>query len=239
MSNLTARLAIDASTPVCTVALLYKGEVYSKWNKGVGIHSEAVFEFTQSVLKEAAISFAEIDEIVITLGPGSYTGLRIAASAVKGMVFGTDISVIGVQTMAFFAKAARSLNPNIKRFHAVIDARRTHLYHQLFSFDGDVITEVLPMEIRELKEIESLIVNGDAIGGTGLQRLELASNKQNLTILEDSQLIKADYLVNTREEDFASNLFISRLNPAIFEPIYYTSGFAQVHQPKPVTNVNL
>jgi tRNA threonylcarbamoyl adenosine modification protein YeaZ len=232
MIEFQKRLAIDCSTPICTVALKNGDAFYTRWTKGVGVHSESTFLFTKAVLEEANLSFDEINEILITTGPGSYTGLRIAASAVKGLLFGTDIPLIGVQTLAFFAFAAFSIQPDLTRFHAIIDARRTHLYHQIFEKKSNKITAVNEMEIRELSEIESLLQSGDSVGGTGSNRLNLQALNFPVHVFEEEDLIRAEFLAQISDSSFESDVFISRLNPAFFEPNYYTSGYAQVHQPK-------
>ncbi len=232
MIEVQNRLAIDCSTPVCTVALKKGSQTCFRWTKGVGVHSESTFLFIKEVLQEANVSFNELHEVVITIGPGSYTGLRIASSAVKGLLFGTDISLTGVQTLAFFAFAAFSIQPDLSRFHAVIDARRTHLYHQIFEKKYGKITAVNEMEIRELSKIQSLIKHGDGVGGTGMNRLNFSETGISPHLFNEEILIRAEYLTSMSESVFESDRFISPLNPALFEPNYYTSGYAQVHQPK-------
>lgn len=226
------RLAIDCSTPVCTVALKKDGKTFFRWIKGVGVHSESTFLFIKEVLQEAELSLDEVHEVIITIGPGSYTGLRIASSAVKGLLFGTDILLTGVQTLAFFAFAAYSVQPELTRFHAVIDARRTHLYHQIFEKKDGKIVAVNEMEIRELAKIQSFIKDGDGVGGTGMNRLNISETGISTHLINEEVLIRAEYLASISESVFESDRFISPLNPALFEPNYYTSGYAQVHQPK-------
>ena len=88
------RLAIDASTPVCDIALLHEEseKEFVLWEEGRGIHSDRLFEGIQELTKLAGISVQDVDEWITTGGPGSYTGLRIAASALKGIIYITNFS---------------------------------------------------------------------------------------------------------------------------------------------------
>lgn len=228
------RLAIDASTPVCCVGLVLDSnpKSFSRWEKGQGVHSSRLFEQINEVLAEAGITLNQVDEFVISSGPGSYTGLRIAASALKGILYATSKQITAVQTLAFFASAILEIYPKAKRIHAVIDARRTHLYHQLFEFENGVLTSHNKLEIRDLEEINNLIKPEDFIGGTGFERLDSERlQKLKCTLVDERETINPSYLAlfSTKNESWKS--FYSKVTPALFEPNYYTYGQAQVHQP--------
>lgn len=161
-------LAIDTATPACSIALTTKDGVLLREASGQGIHSEAVFTFTKEVLDEAEISISEISAVLLPEGPGSYTGLRIASSAVKGMLFGLDIPVVAINTLACMAWPYRNHQGAI---HAVLDARRSHLYHQEFSGFEKVLAPKNAVTIRDLGGFEQLVSENDIITGTGLERL--------------------------------------------------------------------
>ena len=123
-------LAYETSTNICSVAFQNaEGEVFEKRIQGRSVHSDNLFLFTQQLTKEHDFKIEDLDAVLVSNGPGSYTGLRIAASAIKGIVFGKDVNLFACNTLASFAMAKEN---NSRAIHSIIDARRTHVYHQAF-----------------------------------------------------------------------------------------------------------
>ncbi|MFP8488941.1 tRNA (adenosine(37)-N6)-threonylcarbamoyltransferase complex dimerization subunit type 1 TsaB [Gracilimonas sp. Q87] len=208
-------LAIETATEICSVCYQDEnGEVHEKRTERKGSHSELIFIFIREMMREQKLNIKELDAVLVSTGPGSYTGLRIAASAVKGLLFGLEISVYAGNTLAGFAQKAGA-----GKIHAVINARRKHLYHQSFRKNGDVkaISESL---IMELKEIESKLQQGDLIIGTGIDRLNEESLK-NINII-DSTTISAKGLINLFNSG-AKDEFFSKTTPEELESNYLTS----------------
>jgi tRNA threonylcarbamoyl adenosine modification protein YeaZ len=125
-------LAIETATNICSVCFQDEtGEVHEKRTERKGSHSELLFLFVKELKTEHSFEFSDLDAVLVSTGPGSYTGLRIAASAVKGMFFGLDVAIYAGNTLAGFAQSLEK-----GTVHAVINARRKHLYHQQFKKDG-------------------------------------------------------------------------------------------------------
>lgn len=230
MSNI---LAFDTATKVCTAALRTgDGAVTERWDQGSGIHSEKLFLFVRDLLDSSKISMADVDTLLFTTGPGSYTGLRIGTSAMKGFAFGNDFAVYGINTMAFFAESACRTEMSIRRVHAVIDARRSHLYHQLYSIDNGITPET-EVTVREIESLGSIIADGDAIIGTGIGRVpDVFLDK--LRVLE-TQNIRAGSLISLfdryeNNEGSVMDMVIKKVAPERFEPYYYGPGFAPANQ---------
>lgn len=121
-------LAFETATNICSVSFQDDGgEIHEKRTERKGSHSELLFLYVRELMKEHDFSIADLDAALVSTGPGSYTGLRIAASAVKGMLFGLNVDVYAGNTLAGFAQSAGE-----GTVHAVINARRKHLYHQKF-----------------------------------------------------------------------------------------------------------
>ena len=77
-------LAYETSTQVCSVAFLNnEGEIFQKRITGRSVHSDHVFLFTEELINEHAFNIGDLEAVLVSNGPGSYTGLRIAASAIK------------------------------------------------------------------------------------------------------------------------------------------------------------
>ncbi|WP_428236349.1 tRNA (adenosine(37)-N6)-threonylcarbamoyltransferase complex dimerization subunit type 1 TsaB [Gracilimonas sp.] len=168
-------LAFETATNICSVSFQDDGgEIHEKRTERKGSHSELLFLYVRELMKEHDFSIADLDAVLVSTGPGSYTGLRIAASAVKGMLFGLNVDVYAGNTLAGFAQSAGD-----GTVQAVINARRKHLYHQKFEVAGE-LSAVSGSEILELTEIEPMLNPGEKIIGTGIDRL----NKDKLEGLE-------------------------------------------------------
>lgn len=126
-----------------------------------GTHSEALFRFIEELLGAASLRIQDIDALAISAGPGSYTGLRIGASAVKGLLFGMDTPVYAIDTLQAITAMARCKHPDA-RIHAMIDARRQHAY---------ALSPGGASELIELSELAKKLRPGDVVAGTGAHRL--------------------------------------------------------------------
>ena len=164
-------LSIDGSTPICTVALRVGDVDFERIEIGMGIHSSAIFSQINELLAEAGIKFNDIDAIVIGIGPGSYTGLRVVASSIKGMLFNNSIPLFGINSLAGFAACSRK-DPS-GQIHSIIDARRNHLYYQSFNLntEGGMTSTARPALI-EIPDLYKKLEPGDALIGTGIERLD-------------------------------------------------------------------
>ncbi len=192
-------LAIETSTNICSVSFQNnKGEIFEKRTERKGSHSELLFIFIRELMEEHNFKMEDLDTVLVSSGPGSYTGLRIAASAVKGMFFGIEVSIFAGNTLAGFAQAAEE-----GTVHAVINARRKHLYHQQFTKGEQLIAET-ESRILELNTINECLEQGDQIIGTGINRLN--EEKLDKTIILDESNISADRLIHlfnsTSKDDF-------------------------------------
>ncbi len=211
-------LAYETATNVCSVSFQDKdGGVTEKRIQGRGVHSDHVFLFTQELMNEYNFKIADLDAVLVSNGPGSYTGLRIAASAIKGILFGTDVPLYAANTLASFAMGVEE---RIGIIHSIIDARRTHVYHQAFSSKDGLISKSEP-DIIEISEFEDFIQDGDTIIGTGINRLDKESlSKAELfdeTSISASSLIKLYQVPNFLD-------FCVKTSPEELNPNYISSG---------------
>lgn len=215
-------LAIETATDICSVALQNdEGEIFEKRTEARGSHSEKLFGFIRELMEEHQFKIEDLSAILISEGPGSYTGLRIAASGVKGLLFGSDVPLYGVSTLASFAIAALAQHQNAQRIHAVIDAKRVHLYHQLFEVNNQQVQVATAVDVIPIESVEQMIQPNDIIIGTGLERLD-ESIIQKARYL-DSRLISAESLFSFYQQS-ESPAFIKEISPEQFDPKYYSSG---------------
>jgi tRNA threonylcarbamoyl adenosine modification protein YeaZ len=209
-------LAIETSTQICSVCYQDEnGVIQEKRTERKGSHSELLFIFIRELMQEHGFKISDLNAVLVSIGPGSYTGLRIAASAVKGLLFGQDINVYAGNTLAGFAQMAGK-----GRIHAVINARRKHLYHQLFEKNGG-IQPISEPKILELKEIEANLESGDQMIGTGIDRLN-EDLVNSLNILSPTS-ISAKGLIELFHSG-SKDEFFSKTTPEDLESNYLTSS---------------
>lgn len=123
-------LGIESSAVSAGAALLKDGKVISETYLNVGLtHSETLLQLVDSCLKNASIDIGAVDAVAVTCGPGSFTGVRIGISVVKGLSFGTEIPVYGVSTLEALACCAEIEGYLIV---PVMDARCRQVYTARF-----------------------------------------------------------------------------------------------------------
>ncbi len=117
-------------------------------------HSQTLLPMAEDMLKNAGLSFADVDALAVAVGPGSFTGVRIGVAAVKGLAFAADLPCVPVSTLEGMAYRFAGL-PMTCDIVAVMDARRRQVYTALFSLDNGVLTRVTPDEALSLDTLAS------------------------------------------------------------------------------------
>jgi tRNA threonylcarbamoyladenosine biosynthesis protein TsaB len=211
-------LSIESSTAQCSVALRVQSQSYERKVNAIGTHSSAIFTQIQDVLSEAGINLSDVNSVIVGRGPGSYTGLRVAVSAVKGLLFGRDVEFYSANTLASFAACIPASQSKI-RVHSIIDARRKHLYWQPFYCSIDSIIPENEPVIIEIEVFYDKIGSGDMIIGTGIERLDESRLKQ-VSVLPIDQTSAIGLI---RLMDIADKSLIHLEDIREFEPNYITS----------------
>jgi tRNA threonylcarbamoyl adenosine modification protein YeaZ len=160
-------LAIDTALEACSAAVLdldRGGIVASETMPMARGHAEAVMPLIARVMDQADIAFAALDRIAVTVGPGSFTGLRVGLSAARGIALASGKPAIGLTTLAGFA-APLIAEDDQSAIVAAIDARHDHVYLQVFGVGGKTI---VPPRIASLQEAVRLAAAAPArIVGSG------------------------------------------------------------------------
>jgi len=167
-------LSIDTATPCSSVALTRgtrkDGNVLASLSLGSRVtHSRRLLTIIDYLMSETEVDWASVEAVVVSLGPGSFTGLRIGMSTAKGLVFGADRVLVGVSTLDGLAsKCAPS--PWIC---SVLDARKNEVYAAFYRTDADGLTVPVgaPMVISPEKLAESItepvVMVGDGVNVYG------------------------------------------------------------------------
>ena len=147
-------LAIDTSMTACSAALLRVGarEAIQRHEPMTRGHAEAIFPMIEAVMAEAACGYEDLEKIAVTLGPGSFTGVRAGVAAARGLALAAKRPVVGVgsfEVMAHGACRQLSTDPRKGGFAVVHDARRGEVYTQQFDADGGVLSEPRALSVED------------------------------------------------------------------------------------------
>jgi tRNA threonylcarbamoyladenosine biosynthesis protein TsaB len=131
-------LAIDTALAACSAAVLNTDidEIVASESLAMTRgHAEAIIPLIARVMSAAKLDFTDIERIAVTVGPGSFTGLRVGISAARGISLATAKPAVGLTTLAVFA-APHIAKDDTLPVAAVIDARHGHVYMQVFGRGG-------------------------------------------------------------------------------------------------------
>jgi tRNA threonylcarbamoyladenosine biosynthesis protein TsaB len=139
---MTARiLAVEASSAACSAALAMDGSLRVRFEVAPRAHAARLLPMVEALLAEAGIGLAGLDALAFGRGPGSFTGLRIAAGLVQGLAFGADRPVVPVSSLAALAQAAEA-----QRVVAAFDARMAEVYLGAYRRGPDGLVQPLGEE---------------------------------------------------------------------------------------------
>ena len=144
-------LALDSSASPASAALLEDGRILSEFYMNTKqTHSQTLMPMVESVLRLAERTLGDVDRIAVSAGPGSFTGVRIGVSCVKGMAMARNIPCAGVSTLRAMAENARGMEGIVC---AVMDARCGQVYNAMFRVSGGTIERLCPDRALAIAEL--------------------------------------------------------------------------------------
>ncbi|MBU1191175.1 MAG: tRNA (adenosine(37)-N6)-threonylcarbamoyltransferase complex dimerization subunit type 1 TsaB [Gammaproteobacteria bacterium] len=152
-------LAVDTATEACSAALLIGDSLLERYEVAPRAHARLLLPMLDSLLAEAGVKLTDLDAIAFGRGPGSFTGVRIAASVVQGLAFGADLPVLPVSTLAALARAALQTT-DATHVLAAIDARMEEIYWA--SYQRDARGEPKALSEEQVTAAQDLVIAGDA-----------------------------------------------------------------------------
>lgn len=147
-------LALESSAKAASVALMEDENLIAQYSQCSGLtHSRTLLPMLEDMLKNTEKKIADVDLIAVAHGPGSFTGIRIGVSTVKGLAWAAQKSCVGVSTLEAMAWHGASSGGLIC---PVMDARSSQVYNALFEIDDDArpkrLTEDRAISLSELAQ---------------------------------------------------------------------------------------
>ena len=144
-------LAIDTASTLCAACVTDTGtgEVLGRAVIHIGKgHAEALMGIIAEAMAEAGVGYKGLGSIAVSIGPGSFTGIRVGVSAARGLALALKIPAVGVTTLAAMAEEARDRHPD-RRILVAIDAKRGELYVEDHEADGRLVAGPMIVAVEE------------------------------------------------------------------------------------------
>jgi len=217
-------LALETATSSCSVALLFDGQVIALQELNErNIHASHITIFVEQVLAEAGKKISDLGAVAVSMGPGSYTGLRIGVSTAKGLCYALDIPLIAINTLQAMASGLKASNTaeNRSLYCPMIDARRMEVFTAVYDSEGN---EVCPTEAKIIDAdsfSELLVTNKIIFFGDGAAKCESVLGKHSNAVILTDFVNSAKDLCELSFKKFNAKQFE---DVAYFEP-YYLKDF--------------
>ncbi len=144
-------LAFESSAKAASVALCRDGQLISQYSQCSGLtHSRTLLPMAEDMLKNAELTIADVDGFAVAHGPGSFTGIRIGVSAVKGLAWASDKPCVGVSTLEALAWNGVCAGGYVC---PVMDARRSQVYNAIFEIKDGRPVRIAPDRPIALSEL--------------------------------------------------------------------------------------
>ena len=171
-------LNIDTSTNNASVCLAKEDHVLTiKKNNDQKDHAAWLHPAIQEIMKEASFQLTDVDAIAVTIGPGSYTGLRVGLATAKGICIALEKPLLTLNTLLVMANAIK--NEQVDLLCPMIDARRMEVFTALYT--KELVTVKAPVAIIVDKNsfAKELVSNTICFSGNGTEKFKLLSNNGN------------------------------------------------------------
>ena len=187
-------LALDSTAIVASVALCRNDKPIASFTvKNGNTHSETLLPMVEAVLKSAGVTVADIDLFACSVGPGSFTGVRIGTATIKGLAFAQNKNCLGVSTLEALAE---NLVPFDGVICPVMNARRGQVYNALFRYENGALVRLCEDRALSVTELAAELAEKGvpfALCGDGIAEFKrLAPNSAPTsvsTLLEDQSAV--------------------------------------------------
>jgi tRNA threonylcarbamoyladenosine biosynthesis protein TsaB len=231
-------LGIETSTAVCSVGL-------ARLNGAAGqakesdlhterslveshIHSEKLLTLIQEICVEQSLQLSQIDGVAVSIGPGSFTGLRIGLSTAKGLCCSLGKPLIAVPTFESIATSVLSSHPECARAVICVDAKQGEFYIGVYERKNGLFHETLPVHIGSLSSLRTLINKDTVIAADCTDGIKTALD-DSITLEEMLPFCRGDVVANIAIE----KLMLGEKNTwENLEPMYLKDFVIRMHAKK-------
>lgn len=221
-------LNIETSTEVCSVALTSEGQVLDHRENYEGqTHATMLSQYVKEMLDYARSREIKPEAIAVSIGPGSYTGLRIGLSEAKGLAFGLSVPLIGVNTLQLLAVSTmfnHFIEDEDVLYVPMIDARRMEVYTAAYAPSLEAVLEPQAMILDE-HSFDTLLDKGHTLVmmGNGSDKARQVFTRDGVRFIEGVKPVAVDMMALAekayREQDFIDVAYSTPLYLKEFQAI--------------------
>ena len=216
-------LCVDTSSFICSVSVFENLSLISSNSTEVEkSHSKLLIQLIDQSLKDAKIKINEVDAFAVSMGPGSYTGLRIGVSTIKGLCYSLEKPLISINTLEILSKSALNHINNYNDFFIcpMIDARRMEVFIKMLDNDFNEVEKdkALILDDKSFNDIggKSIYFFGD-----GSNKFQKIVNNKNFHFI-DNIISSSKHMGELANIKYENNQFE---NLTTFEPFYIKDFF--------------
>lgn len=203
-------LHIETSTDVCSVALTAEGGILKHYEEFRPMsHAVVLSDFVKGCLDHLRDHEMKLDAVAVSIGPGSYTGLRIGLSEAKGLAYALDLPLIGVDTLQLMAVSvmfSQDVEPDAM-FVPMIDARRMEVYTGVYNLSLEEMMAPSPLILDEGSYAGFLEKGPVMFFGNGSDKAKNVIKHLNAIFVPDIKPLAVDMLA-LADRDFRSGRFL-------------------------------
>ncbi len=221
-------LLIESATAVCSVALAECGEIVAgKASNAGNDHAANLTIFIKDIFEGRGLNFSDLDAIAVSMGPGSYTGLRIGVSVAKGLCYAADKPLISVSTLEAMVSGyvlryqMTGIIHTNDLFCPMIDARRMEVYNAIYNSSGENIRNIQAEIIDNESFNDILSDNRIHFFGSGAPKTAAFLSHKPTAVFAPEFEPSASHMIQIARQKFSDKNFE---DVAYFEP-YYLKDF--------------
>jgi tRNA threonylcarbamoyladenosine biosynthesis protein TsaB len=242
-------LSIDTAANICAACIndLDSGEVLASISHDIGRgHAELLMDTIGQCMKQANCSYGQVERVISSVGPGSFTGVRVGLSAARAIGLGLSKPVVGVSNLlacAHYAiqigsgigvKRGRDIDQNLHqdlwgRVSVILDARRNEVYFQQFE-NSIAIGKACVLSLEELVRLHQDLHGGEVVYcGSSAEEFQNALAESG----QDAKISIAHHLATAPIENIAAlgmTMRVSQMRPQPPQPLYLRGADAKQQQ---------
>ena len=228
-------LAFDSTAKAASVAVCDGDRLLGLYNVDNGLtHSELLLPMAENLLSSLKLTFSDVELLAASVGPGSFTGVRIGVSLVKGIAFGKNIPCVAVSTLEALAENLRGLDGTVL---PVMDARRNQVYTATFK-DGKRLCDDRAMAVSELAG-ELTESDGDIyVVGDGYDSVYAALKVRGARVKETPVLLRSESAYSVARVAYRKHLAGESVTDLAIAPTYLRMPQAERERLERLKNEN-
>lgn len=223
-------MGLDTASPIASLAIASRGKILAQVTRSAASHCAQLPALVDELLAQARIELKDLNGIAVGLGPGSFTGLRVGLSYVKGLALALGCGVVGIPSFDCVALGALEQLPSAPdggSICTIADARKEEVYAALYRIGPDRLEKISTVEVIRLESLFQLLPDGVIlVGDSKVREASLLLGKRGIrsTILEELELnSRGRYVAALGAQRFISK---DADSAAALEPLYVRSAEA-------------